>query len=230
MRSRPPAPVGLPAVGIDVERPPVPSTTSFSRSATLDAFEARQVEHGVEPGFLSMIERSPRRAGSCGRALRANGAQRSSASVRSIVSISNSRGTASPARSWAGWRMSLREGSFEVLERGHDRQSADEFRDQAIFQQVLRFDPRGKISARPFGLRRQDLGAEADRARPPAGGNDLLGPLKAPAAHERMLVVSTCRNSAADACVRPCGGTDAMVPSIDLEQGLLHDPRPRRRG
>ena len=36
--------------------------------------------------------------------------------------------------------MSLSEGLVEVLERGHDGQTADEFRDQAILQQVLRLD------------------------------------------------------------------------------------------
>ena len=41
-------------------------------------------------------------------------------------------------------------------------------------------------------------------------------PLKAPPHTNRMLVVSTCRNSCCGCLRPPCGGTDAMVPSMIL--------------
>jgi hypothetical protein len=39
-----------------------------------------------------------------------------------------------------GWVRISRRGLVEIFERRHDGQSADEFRDQAIFQKVLRLD------------------------------------------------------------------------------------------
>jgi hypothetical protein len=53
-----------------------------------------------------------------------------------------------------------------VLERIHDRQSADEFRDQAIFQQVLRLDLTEDLPLRSSGANTLALKPiEADRPR-----------------------------------------------------------------
>ena len=79
--------------------------------------------------------------------------------------------------------MSLSEGLVEVLERGHDGQSADEFRDQAVFQQIFRRDLTEDFAGLAV-LRRQHLGAEADRGRPPARRDDLLEAAERAAAHE----------------------------------------------
>src|SRR2546428_6009851 len=109
----------------------------------------------------------------------------------------------------------------EVLERGHDGQSADEFRDQAVLQQVFRLDLTEDFTGLAV-LGRQHLGAEADRGRAPAGGNDLLQAGEGAAAHEQDI-----------------GGVDlqefllwVLAPALrrhrrdrafhDLEQGLLH--------
>src|SRR5262249_8442789 len=78
----------------------------------------------------------------------------------------------------------LERGLVEVLERGHDGQTANEFRDQAIFQQVLWLDLTEDFAGLAV-LRRQDLGAEADRGRPSARRDDLLEPIKGAAAHEQ---------------------------------------------
>src|SRR6516162_1146016 len=154
-------------------------------------------------------------------ALRAIAPSASSASVRSIDSISNSRWYCFTS-AFLGWvRMSLSEGLVEVLERGHDGQTADEFRDQAIFQQVLRRDLTENFTGSTV-LRRNYLGAEADRGRPPARGDDLLEPIEGTSAHEQDV-----------------GGVDLqefllrmLAPALrrhrrdgafhDLEQGLLH--------
>ncbi len=41
-------------------------------------------------------------------------------------------------------------------------------------------------------------------------------PANAPPQMNRMLVVSTCRNSCCGCLRPPCGGTEAVVPSISL--------------
>jgi hypothetical protein len=41
-------------------------------------------------------------------------------------------------------------------------------------------------------------------------------PEKAPPQMNRMLVVSTCRNSCCGCLRPPCGGTEAVVPSISF--------------
>src|SRR5437762_13918521 len=43
-------------------------------------------------------------------------------------------------------------------------------------------------------------------------------PVKAPPHTNRILVVSTCRNSCCGCLRPPCGGTDAMVPSMILSK------------
>ena len=47
-------------------------------------------------------------------------------------------------------------------------------------------------------------------------------PAKAPPQMNRMLVVSTCRNSCWGCLRPPCGGTEATVPSMIFRQRLLH--------
>ena len=57
-----------------------------------------------------------------------------------------------------GWvRMSLGEALVEILKRRDDRKAADEFRDQAVFKQVLRLDLAEDLALLSI-LRRDDLG------------------------------------------------------------------------
>src|SRR5262249_55601850 len=78
----------------------------------------------------------------------------------------------------------LERGLIEILERGHDGQTADEFGDQAIFQQVFRLDLTENFAGLAV-LRRNYLGAEANRGCPPARRDDLLEPIEGAAAHEQ---------------------------------------------
>src|SRR5262249_33067231 len=115
----------------------------------------------------------------------------------------------------------LERGFVEVLERGHDGQSADEFRDQAIFQKVLRLDLTEDFAGLAV-LRRNYLGAEADRGRPPARRDDLFEPIEGAAAYEQdvsrvdlqefllRMLASALRRHRCDGAFH------------DLEQGLLH--------
>src|SRR5262249_3773160 len=61
---------------------------------------------------------------------------------------------------------------------------ADEFQDQAIFQEVLRRDLTENFTGATI-FRRNYLGAEADRARPPARRDVLLVPIAGAAAYDK---------------------------------------------
>src|SRR5580692_2967415 len=67
----------------------------------------------------------------------------------------------------------LERGLVEILKRRDDRKAADEFRDQAVLEQVLRLDVAEDLALLSI-LGRDDLGAEADRAWPAARRNNLL--------------------------------------------------------
>src|SRR5258705_2453679 len=72
---------------------------------------------------------------------------------------------------------------------------------------------------------------EADR---PRAEMIFSSPVKAPPHTNRMLVVSTCRNSCCGCLRPPCGGTEAMVPSMILSSacctpGHIEDARKRLR-
>src|SRR6185437_10699170 len=72
-----------------------------------------------------------------------------------------------------GWvRISLSD-LVEILKRRDDWKAADEFRDQAVFEQILRFDFAEDLALLSI-LGRDDLGAVTDRARSAARRNDLL--------------------------------------------------------
>src|SRR6266536_4783029 len=86
---------------------------------------------------------------------------------------------------WLG-ENKLERGFVEILERGNDGQSADELGNQAVFQQVLGLDFTENFAGLAV-LRRQDLGAEADRGRSPARGDDLLEPIEGASAHEQNV-------------------------------------------
>ena len=109
----------------------------------------------------------------------------------------------------------------EVLEGGDDRQTADEFWDQAVLQQILGLDLGQQLAGR-LVLGRADVGAEADRRALAALADDLVQPGKGAADDEqdvggidlqelllRMLAPALRRH----------GGDGAFH---DLQQRLLH--------
>src|SRR5205085_1256055 len=134
----------------------------------------------VSSRMPSMIERSPRAPVLRSMALRAMALNASSASVRSIDSISNRR--------WycftGAFLGELEGGLVEILKRGNDRQMAHELGNETIFQEVLRFDLAEDFARRAI-LRRKNIGAEADRGQPPARRDDLLKPIEGAASHEQ---------------------------------------------
>src|SRR5262249_16427785 len=102
-----------------------------------------------------------------------------------------------------------------------DRQSADEFRDQAIFQQVFRLDLAENFTSATV-FRRNYLGAEADRGRAPAGGNDLLQAGERAAAHEQDLGGVDFQEFLLRMLASALGRHRGDGAFHDLEQGLLH--------
>src|SRR5204862_3570053 len=129
----------------------------------LYAFEARQIEHGVEQeAFYDRAQAA--RTGLAVDGLARNRAQRL-LGKREIDRLHLEQPLVLLHQRVLGLGENELEGGLvEVLERGHHGQSADEFRDQAIFQQVLRLDLTEDFAGLAI-LRRQDLGAEAARAR-----------------------------------------------------------------
>src|SRR5580704_14291140 len=67
----------------------------------------------------------------------------------------------------------LERGLVEILKRRDDWKAADEFRDQAVFEQILGFDFAEDLALLSI-LGRDDLGTVTDRARSAARRNDLL--------------------------------------------------------
>src|SRR5262249_36817030 len=174
-------PVG--AVGIDVERPRGTLDDLFRDYDLLDAFEARQVEHGVEQNAFHDRAQAAR-AGLAVDGLAGNGAQRL-LRQREIDRLHLEQPLVLLHQCVLGLgKNELERGLVEVLERGHDGQPADEFRDQAIFQEVLRRDLTENFTGATI-FRRNYLGAEADRGRPPARRDDLLEPIEGAAAYEQ---------------------------------------------
>src|ERR1700746_1409316 len=77
----------------------------------------------------------------------------------------------------------LERGLVEILKRRDDRKAADEFRDQAVFEQILRLDFAEDLALLSI-LGRDDFGFETDRARSAARRNDFLEASERAAADE----------------------------------------------
>src|SRR5215468_801724 len=138
----------------------VPSTTSFEITTSSTPSRLGR-SNMVSSRIPSMIERRPR-AGLAVDGLAGNSAQRL-LRQREIDRLHLEQPLVLFHQRILGLgENELERGFIEILERRHDGQSADEFRDQAIFQQVLRLDLAEDFAGLAV-LRRQDRGAEADR-------------------------------------------------------------------
>src|SRR6266702_5444480 len=198
----------------------VPSTTSFEITTSSTPSRLGR-SNMVSSRMPSMIERSPRAPVLRSIALRAMAPSASSASVRSIDSISNSRWYCFTS-AFLGWvRMSLREGS--------SRSSSVATTGSRPTNSGIRpyFKRSSGSTSRKISPALRSSGAitlalkpiEADR---PRAEMIFSSPLKAPPHTIRMLVVSTWRNSwlrmLASALLRH--RRDRAFH--DLEQRLLH--------
>src|SRR6516162_3291103 len=198
----------------------VPSTTSFE--ITTSSMPSRLGRSNmVSSRIPSMIERRPRAPVLRSMALRAMAPSASSASVRSIDSISNSRWYCFTS-AFLGWvRMSLSEGSSRSWSVATTGSRPTNSGIRPYFNRSS-----GSTSREDFAglavLRRQDLGAKANRGRSPARGDDLLEPIEGTSAHEQdvsrvdlqefllRMLASALRRHRRDGALH------------DLEQGLLN--------
>ena len=149
------------AVRVDVERPRGAFDDFLRDHDLLDAFEARQVEHGVEQDALH-DRAQPARAGLALDRLARDGAERLLGQRQvDVLHLEQPLVLLYQGVLRLG-EDALERRLVEVLERRDHRQAADEFRDQAVAQQILRLDLAEDLALLAV-LGRHDLGAEADR-------------------------------------------------------------------
>ncbi len=88
----------------------------------------------------------------------------------------------------ARFREDIKEGLFiERMKGRRDGEPADELGDQAVLQKVVRFDF-GEVLVRRFPFFPPDIRSEPDRVLAHAPFDDLVQPLKCPAADEQNVL------------------------------------------
>ena len=138
-----------------------------------------------------------------------------------MLSISNSRWYCLTSAFFGSSQDALERGLVEIVQRRDHRQAADEFGDQAEFEQVLRLDLAEDFAGLAV-LRRLHLGAKADRGCPAARRDDLLQAGEGAAAHEQDVGGVDLQElllGMLAAALRRHRGDGAFH---DLEQRLLH--------
>src|SRR5580704_49360 len=172
-------------VGIDVERPGAALDDLARDHDLFDAFQARQVEHGVEQDHLHDRAQAARAglavdrlAGNRGQRLVGQGQIHRLHLEHALVLLDQ--------RVLRLGEDALERRLVEVLQRRDHGKPADEFRDEAVFQQILRLD-----FAKDFALLailgRRHPGGEADRGGTAARRDDLLEAGESSAADEQDI-------------------------------------------
>src|SRR5580692_3082845 len=207
-------------VGIDVKRPGAALDDLARDHDLFDAFQARQVEHRVEQDHLHDRAQAARASLAVDRL--AGDRRKRLVGERQIHRLHFEHALVLlDQRVLRLGEDALERRLVEILQRCDHGQPADEFRDEAVFQQILWFD-----FAEDFALlaifRRRHPGGKADRGGTAARRDDLLETGESAAADEqdiggvdleefllRMLAAALRRNA----------GDGAFH---DLEQRLLH--------
>ena len=197
---------------VDVERPGIAVHYSLGDDHLLDPVEAGQVEHRLEQDRLHDGAEAAGAGLALDGALRDRGERIGVEVQLDVLHLEEPLVLLDQRVLRLGQDLHERD-LVEVLERRHDRQPADEFRDQAELQRssgstrrnsspVLRSSGDPTVAPKPIDVLR------------PRSEMILSRPEKAPPQMNRMLVVSTCRNSCCGCLRPPCGGTLAIVPSM----------------
>src|SRR5208282_3171624 len=207
-------------VGIDVERPSGTLDDFSGDHDLLDAFEARQIEHGVEQNGLHDRAQTPR-AGLTIYGLARNRRKRL-IGQRQVDRLHFEHALVLlHQRILRLGEDALEGGLVEILQCRDDGKPADEFRDEAVLQQILGLDLAEDFALLAI-LRRQHLGGEADRGRTAPRGDDLFEAGEGAAADEQdvrrvdleefllRMLAAALRRHARDRALH------------DLEQRLLH--------
>src|SRR5882672_6553933 len=207
-------------IGIDVERPSG-SLDHFARDHDLfDAFQARKIEHGLEQDAFENRAQSTR-AGLALDRLAGDRAKRLVGEGQLDILHLEQPLILFHQRVLRIGQNLLQRSLVQIFQGRDDRQAADEFRDQAVLQEILGLDMTEDFTGAAI-FRRQHLGREADRGRAPARRDDLLKPRERATADEqdvrgvdlqelllRMLAATLRRNRVHRAF-------------HDLQQRLLH--------
>src|SRR3954464_15985118 len=161
-------------VRVDVERAGG-SLDHFARDHDLfDAFQTRKVEHGLEQdAFEDRTQSAP--AGLALDRLAGHRAQRLVGEGEFDVLHFEQPLVLLQQRVLRIGQDLLQRSLVQIFQRRDHRQAADEFRDQAVLQQIFRLDVTEDFAG-AAGFRRQNLWGEADRGRTSARGDDLLQP------------------------------------------------------
>src|SRR5258705_626408 len=208
------------AVRIDVERTGG-SLDHFARDHDLfNAFQARKIEHGLEQDAFENRTQSAR-AGLALDRLAGDRTKRLGGEGEFDVLHFEQPLVLFHQRVLRIGQDLLQRSLVEIFQRRDHRQTADEFRDKAVLQQIFRLDMAEDFTgAAVFG--RQNLGGEADRGRTPARGDDLLEPREGAAADEqnvRGIDLQKFLLRVLAAALRRHGSDRAFH---DLQQRLLH--------
>src|SRR3989441_774905 len=169
----------------------------------------------VSSRMPSMIERRPRAPVLRSIALRAMAPSASSASVRSIDSISNRRWYCFTS-AFLGWvrirfsTASSRSSSVATTGRRPTNSGISPYLSRSSGSTSRKTSPVLRSSG-AITFAEKPIEAERPRAE-----MIFSRPANAPPHTNRMLVVSTCRNSCCGCLRPPCGGTEATVPSMVL--------------
>src|SRR6266404_6249511 len=182
----------------------------------LYAFEARQVEHRVEQDTFYDRAQSAR-PGPAVDGLAGNGAKRL-LRQREIDRLHLEQPLVLFHSAFLGWvRMSLREGSSRSSSVATTGSRPTNSGIRPYFKRSSGSTSR-KISPALRSSGARTLALKPIEAERPRAEMIFSSPLKAPPHTNRMLVVSTCRNSCCGCLRPPCGGTDAIVPSMILSK------------
>src|SRR6266702_3369669 len=207
-------------IGVDVERTSRP-LDYFARDHDLfDAFQSRQVEHGLEQNAFENGTQAAR----AGLALDRLAGDRAKSFVGEgqfdVLHLEQPLILLHQSVLRIG--QNLLERSFvEILQRGDHRQAADEFRDQAVLQQILRLDVTEDFAGTTI-LRRQHLGRETDRGRAPARGDDLLQAGERTTADEQNIRGVDLQELLLRMLAAALRGDRSTRAFHDLQQRLLH--------
>src|ERR1700722_6467502 len=170
-------------VGVDVERTRR-SFHNFARDHDLfDTFQTGKIEHGLEQDAFEDRAQAPR----AGLAFDRPAGDRTKRLVGEgqfdVLHLEQTLILLHQRVLRIGEDL-LQRSLVEVFERRHDRQTADEFRDQAVLQQIFRLHVTEDFAGAAV-FRRQHLRGEADRGRTAARRDDLLKPGEGTAADEQ---------------------------------------------
>src|SRR6266576_2114119 len=183
----------------------------------------------VSSRIPSLIERSPRAPVLRSIAFREIAASASSARVRSTLSISNSRWYCLTSAFFGSVRMRLsaassRSSSVATTGSRPTNSGISPYLSRSSGSTWRKISPVLRSSG-AITLAEKPIEAERPRAE-----MIFSNPEKAPPHTNKMLVVSTCRNSCWGCLRPPCGGTEAMVPSMIIRSGgSTYSPETQRQ-